>query len=231
MSQIKTTDKQKRSMLGHYFTNKNANFTAVEDSVFVANLSEPEQEKADAANLSLIDLSTSERIGFKGADTPDWLKSLKIELPQEPNTSLKINEDTIVAKLSANEYLFLSYPGKTSEICNKLAKSWQLQPGRLCYRLERDHSHCCFAITGKYYPQMMAKLCGVDLSPEQFPLNHVAQTSVARTNSIVIHTKLNNIDSLILLSDSASAEYIYQCLLDAMIEFSGKEIGINAIIS
>ena len=75
----------------------------------------------------------------------------------------------------------------------------------------------------------MAKVCGVDLREDTFPRGSIAQTSAARINVIVIHHEVNGIPCFSILCDSAAAEYLWECLLDAMQEFGGEVIGVGAL--
>ena len=76
---------------------------------------------------------------------------------------------------------------------------------------------------------MFAKLCGVDLRVDHFPDLAIAQTSVARSNAIVIRDDLGATPTFHLLGDSASAAYMWDVLLDAMAEFEGAPVGLKAL--
>jgi sarcosine oxidase subunit gamma len=75
----------------------------------------------------------------------------------------------------------------------------------------------------------MAKLCGVDLRAEAFPPGSVAQTSAARVNVIVANLPQGELPGLHILCDRASAHYFWGALLDAMQEFDGHPVGIDAL--
>src|SRR5262249_60739053 len=95
--------------------------------------------------------------------------------------------------------------------------------------MPRGESHCCFTLTGEQAPAMLPKLCGVDLRPPKFAPGRIAQTSVAKINAIVIRCPAGEVVAYHLLADSASAEYFWTCLVDAMAEFDGKPIGLAAV--
>lgn len=57
----------------------------------------------------------------------------------------------------------------------------------LNYLLPRQDSHAWMMLTGDYVSAIMAKLCGVDLSSEEFKPGQIVQTSVARINAIVLN--------------------------------------------
>jgi sarcosine oxidase subunit gamma len=98
-----------------------------------------------------------------------------------------------------------------------------------CYLVPRGAASYWFLITGQCAAAMFAKLCGVDMRLHKFPVNTVAQTSVARSGAIIIRCDLERVPAFHLLGDSASAIYIWDCLRDAMEEFGGEPIGISAV--
>jgi sarcosine oxidase subunit gamma len=55
------------------------------------------------------------------------------------------------------------------------------------------------------------------------------QTNVARLNAIIIRRDIAEVPVFDLLSDIASAVYLWHALLDAMDEFGGKPIGLTAV--
>jgi sarcosine oxidase subunit gamma len=76
---------------------------------------------------------------------------------------------------------------------------------------------------------VFARLCAVDLAADRFPDGAVAQTEVARLAAIVIRNDLAGALAFSLLADSASAEYLWDCLLDAMDDMGGIIAGAEQI--
>ena len=216
-----------RDMFYRYKLSKNAIYKEFNDGSIVSRYDSISEEKKYFQSLALCDLTPVKRIGFKGDDTIKWLTSLGIKLPKASNTCIEIDGGNLVAKLSSNEFLFMDTLSNKNSICDLLVGKWQLKKGRLCYQLFRQHSHCCFLISGKYASLALSKLCGVDLKSDVFKIGSVAQTSVARLSSIIIYRKTNEVDSFYLLSDISSSEYLWKCILDSMSEFKGTSIGID----
>ena len=215
-----------RSMLHRIHQQHEGQFESASNQVL--SFKETEQEKQSFKNLALIDLTVQERVGFKGKDTPDWLQQQKVQLPEQPNTAIRLSDQTLVAKLSTNEFLFLDAltgPGKTVA----QLKQWQFKDNHLCYLLPRQHSHSWFLLTGAHACEMLAKVCGIDFRDKNFALHNVAQTSLARITAIIIKDEISGVEAFHILSDSASAEYLWGCLLDAMREFDGQSVGLNVI--
>ena len=187
-------------------------------------------DTAAVQRMALLDLSPLPRIGYKGAGAPAWLQAQGVVLPGQPNRSRMQEDGTLVAALSAEEHLLLA-PLDTGDsgLCRRVESAWSLDTAARCYQLPRADSHCWFAISGGCASDMLAKLCGVDLRPAHFAVDTVAQTSLARVTAILIRPARPPAPVFYLLADSASAEYVWVCLLDAMTEFNGAIAGLEAL--
>ncbi|MCS2611129.1 hypothetical protein [Halomonas dongshanensis] len=186
----------------------------------------------DAANArrgqldrcALLDASALPRLGLRGPNAAQALIQQGYCLPERPNTASFQPEGSLIAQLSASEFLLLGAPSLTP---SPWADSEQpLRPGPGCYLLPRQDTHGWLALTGHCVAEVMAKLCGVDLSPAAFPVGGVAQTSVARINAIVINASTASRPCFYLLMDSASATYLWSVLEDAIDEFDGARLGL-----
>ena len=186
-----------------------------------------------APACGLTDLSALARVGLRGKKAATILSEKHYQLPAAPNQALRQEDGSLVAKLSASEYLLLGSFADDGERISRDELAWQAaeRAHRLpdAYLLPRQDTHAWLALTGSHASDVMAKLCGVDLSPKAFAPGHVAQTSVARANAIIINASQADLSCLYLLVDSASACYFWPILLDAMQEFEGKELSIMAL--
>jgi sarcosine oxidase subunit gamma len=181
--------------------------------------------------LMLADLSLVPRWGVKGRDAFAWLAGQGASVPARDNSAERQRDGSLIARLSPGEALALaSPPGGQSGL---QAAIEALPPEGLgaCYPVPRWDSHCWFAVAGADAPRTFAKLCAVDLAVESFPVGSVAQTSVARLSAIVIRGNINGAITFSLLADSAGAEYLWDCLIDAMDEFSGVICDIESLPS
>ncbi|CRM10512.1 sarcosine oxidase subunit gamma [Pseudomonas sp. 52 E 6] len=160
------------------------------------------------------------RVGFRGAQSAEYLTARGFTLPGAPNQACAQADGSWVARLSQNEYLVLgSLQDQGQRIADEEAR-WELDH-RANYRLPRQDSHACVRLSGEVIAQVMAKLCGVDLSFPAFKPGMVAQTSVARVNAIVIHTGIVELPAFHILWDRASKAYFEGALRDALEEFGG----------
>ncbi|GAA5002273.1 sarcosine oxidase [Acinetobacter puyangensis] len=175
---------------------------------------------------ALLDLTNLSRVGFRGIASADYLHDLGYQLPDVANTALAQDNDEWVARLSLTEYLLLGTLNDFGEHVASIEKNWQVSE-HANYLLPRQDSHAWFQISGRCIVDVMAKLCGVDLSHSVFSTGQVAQTSVARINAIIINVSSPDLAKFNILCDRASAVYLWQVLLDAIAEFDGQVIGVN----
>lgn len=174
----------------------------------------------------LADLTDLPRVGFRGAHTAEYLRSHGFALPDAPNRAVIQADGSQVARLSQTEYLLLASSEDQGQRMADEEARWELDH-QANYLLPRQDSHACFQLTGDHLSKVLAKLCGVDLSPQAFGPGAVAQTSAARINVIVINSGTAQQTSLHILCDRASREYFRGALEDAMQEYSGLATAVT----
>lgn len=228
MSVVQPQELKRRSLLYRRLADAGAAFESVSDAAVPMNYPSADEE-VQARAMGIADLTAMPRIGFKGKDTPAWLEENGLQLPTEPNRAVRQQDDALVVRLSNDEHLVLEDLEVNSGTVARLNSQWSLRSDRMCYKLLRDHSHCWLLLSGEHTSAMLAKVCGVDMRADRFPAGSVAQTSVARINAIVIRDDLGATRAFHILADSASAEYLWFCLRDAMAEFSGSIVGLTAL--
>ena len=229
----------RRSPLYRYHLEHQAEFVARSGSAVVDSYNGNLQREIERAeSLAIIDLCGIPRIGFKGADTADWLRQQGVTMPTQPNSACQTEQGITVARLSQNEFLILdsvAEPGaKIAEAGLEIAQletDWSMNLAQRTYLLPRADSHAWLALTGAFASQVLSKICAVDMRLHKFAQHSVAQTSVARSNAIVVRADQGSTPCFFVLADLSTAEFLWHGLLDAMDEFQGKPIGLNAFFS
>ncbi|GAA3600042.1 sarcosine oxidase [Gibbsiella greigii] len=178
-----------------------------------------------AEQTTLADCSRVGRVGFRGRWAPVWLAAHGYRLPERPNQALWQDDGSLVVRLSASEFLLLGALADGGVRMRQEEADWQLGE-QACYLLPRQDTHAWLALAGPHAHAVLAKLCGVNLSPAAFAPGCVAQTSVARSNAIVINAGLSGETRFWLLMDSTTACYFWGALQDAMVEFAGQTVRI-----
>ncbi|MGI9418800.1 MAG: sarcosine oxidase [Geminicoccaceae bacterium] len=186
-------------------------------------------EEERARELGLAELSTLPRLGFKGKAVLSQMNTEGVILDFRPNRAFHQEDGVLAAVLAMTEVLLLSpLAGKTDRL-DELAAGWSIDTADGGYLAPRRDSHFWFMVTGRQAPAMFAKICAVDLRLDHFDNLAVAQTSIARSNAIVIREDRGETPAYHLLGDSASAGYMWDCLLDAMAEWRGRPVGLTAL--
>jgi sarcosine oxidase, subunit gamma len=215
----------RRSFVYRRVAEANVSFVARDGAGF-GETSEP---ASLASGLKLVDLSVLPRWGLKGRGIASWLARHGMTMPVADNRAERQQDGSLLARLAPAEVLILAPLIGKSVLAGPIER---MAPGGedACYGAPRRESHCWFVVIGSDAAKMFAKLCGVDLSSGRFAIGQIAQTSVARLNAIVIRQDLGGVLAFFLLAESASAEYLWDCLLDAMAEFAGAACGADAIL-
>lgn len=186
-------------------------------------------EIAAVRHLALADLSPLRRLGFKGWASANWLKAQGVAFEDDSNRTYAQADGTLIARLSPGEFVALGDLTGASETIDKLDAAWREAEPEGCYRVMREEASCWLRISGAEAPAMFAKICAVDLRPPAFDNLRIAQTNVARLSTIIMRNDAGTLPSYDLLTDLASAVYVWDCLLDAMAEFEGAPVGLSAM--
>ncbi len=214
------------SLLATEQTARQARWQEVAGNSAITDYGESDAEREQAFSLlSLIDLSPLPRAGIKGNDLSQWIESKHYDVGAESNRAYAQRDGVLIARLSPGELMLLSNPADPSirTMTDSLEATYK------CYPVRRQDSHYWFALTGARSPAMFAKLCGVDLSPNNFADHSVAQTSVARTSAAIVRHDIKDMLCYYLLGDSSTILYMWTCLIDAMKEFDGQILGLRAL--
>ncbi|AYG64160.1 sarcosine oxidase [Rhizobium jaguaris] len=175
------------------------------------------------------DFSRLGRTGFKGAGTTEWLTTKVRILPDRPNRAVASADSALIARLGKEEYLILDQKVAGREFCSDLEAAWNADSAqgatRIGYPLPRADSHSWLYLEGNSVAQMMSKICGVDLRDGKFEPGEVAQTVVARIGAVLIRQMDKGSYGIHMLTDFASADYLWDVLEDACAEFGGGFAG------
>lgn len=224
----------RRSFVYRLLQAAGARFATVNGGAVAVDFGRPtEQEIAQARELCLADLSALPRTGFKGAGTVDWLTAQGLQVGADSNKACRQPCGALAARLAPAEILLLDGLDGAGAMITRLEQAWSWgseRPRRpIGYPMPRSESHAWFLACGRLAPTLFAKLCGVDLRLHRFAEGDIAQTSVAKMNAIVIRADLGVTPGFHVLADSASAEYLWGCIVDAMGEFGGAPVGLTAL--
>ena len=179
--------------------------------------------------LGVVDLSPLPRIGFKGRGTIPAMQAAGVAAEAEANRAFRQGDGGLCAVLAPGEVLVLAALSGDDSLVRRLQSGWSMENPAGTYLVPRASTHAWFRVTGELAPTMFAKICGIDLRLHKFADLAIAQTSVVKLTGIVIRDDVAGTPAFHLLADSASAEYVWDCVLDAMNEFGGGPAGLAAL--
>jgi sarcosine oxidase subunit gamma len=223
----------RRSPIWRHLADAGARFVALGDAAVAEDFGDADAEATRAARAGLADLSPLPRWGLKGAGTHDWLRGQAVPVPEANNRAVTPETGGLVARLSDSEALLLAGLEGSTEPIDVFRAAWNAarragaRPGG--YPVPRGDSHAWFRLTGAEAATALAKLCAVDLRPQAFESLAVAQTQMALVNAIVIRDDLGGTLAYHLLTDFASADYLWGALTDAIVEYGGGLVGWAAL--
>ncbi len=225
----------KRSPLYRKFDLETTTFEKLNGYLVPMKPGDNNDELESLRKLAICDMSWLPRTGFKGRDSASWLTAHGVRIPEEIN-SLEVNEfGCLVIRLGGTEFLIISGPGQMGELAVRLRDECDDKKlesdGVQTYYLPRQDSHACLLLSGEYTPQLLAKLCAIDLRAHKFPNHAVVQTSVARLSAIIIRNDLSDLPAYMLLVDTASSEYLWDCIVDAGKEYDAVTAGNSSILA
>ena len=234
MAALEPDTQLRRSFIYRKLEEQGAHFEAINGgAVAMSYGDDPEDEALLARRLGIADLSPLPRTGFKGAGTIEWLQSQDVTIGPESNRGYRQAGGEVALRLSPSEILLIDSIEGSGRFIRKLNEAWSwgsVSPRKpIGYSLPRADSHAWFALSGQYCATMFSKICGIDLRAAKFGEGQIAQTSIAKMSGIILRHDFGSVPGFHLLADSASADYLWDCLQDAMNEFDGGPIGLTAL--
>lgn len=180
---------------------------------------------------AIFDLSALPRLGFKGRGTLPAMGPKGLAVGDQSNRAYRQDDGILCLVLAASEVFLLGPSPSLQDRLAALERGWSIENNEKTYPLLRQHSHAWLALQGDLSSEILSKLCAVDLRPTRFDDLSVAQTSVAKINSIVLRADCGARLTYHWLADSASISYMLTCLQDAASEFGGKMMDAEGWLS
>lgn len=215
----------RRSPLRRQLEAAGATWRDIADAAIAETVGTP----ASAGAVAIADLSPLPRLGFKGKGTIEAAQRRGIVLEATPNRAFRQPDGGLCLVLAPGEIILLSNLAGDGARLAQLEASWRIEDEERTYPMPRRDSHAWLAVAGQAAPEMLAKLCAVDLRSAKFADFSIAQTSIAKMSAIVVRADIGPNPLFHLLADSAAALYFCECLMDAAEEFSGRLVGLKTL--
>jgi heterotetrameric sarcosine oxidase gamma subunit len=128
-------------------------------------------------------------------------------------------QETLVVGSGPGEWLLLSPPGASAAVAGRVK---EVPDDELVSVFDATHGRALMRITGARAPELLAKVCGVDLSEEVTPDGAAFRSSVAKLVTDVVRDDREGERSYLLHCERSSGQYLFDALIDA-----GEEFGIE----
>jgi sarcosine oxidase subunit alpha len=126
---------------------------------------------------------------------------------------------TLVVGSGSGEWLLLAPPEANAAVAERVE---QVQDDELVSVFDATHGRALMRITGARAADLLAKVCGVDLSDEVTPDGAAFRSSVAKLVTDVVRDDQGGMRSYLLHCERSSGQYLFDALIDA-----GDEFGIE----
>ena len=126
---------------------------------------------------------------------------------------------TLVVGSGPGEWLLLAPPGASAAVAGRVK---EVPDDELVSVFDATHGRALMRITGARAPDLLAKVCGVDLSEEVTPDGAAFRSSVAKLVTDVVRDDREGERSYLLHCERSSGQYLFDALIDA-----GEEFGIE----
>jgi heterotetrameric sarcosine oxidase gamma subunit len=133
---------------------------------------------------------------------------------------------TLLVGSGPGEWLLLAAPGTGAKVAGRVEET---QDEGLVSVFDVTHGRALVRVTGSRAPDLLAKVCGVDLSEEVTPDGAAFRSSVAKLVTDVVRDDLRGERSYLLHCERSSGQYLFDALLDAGDEFAIEIEGFAAL--
>ncbi len=127
---------------------------------------------------------------------------------------------TLVVGSGPGEWLLLGPPGASAAVAGRVE---EVPNEEMASVFEVTHGRALMRITGAKTVDLLAKVCGIDLSEEVTPDGAAFRSSVAKLVTDIVRDARDGERSYLLHCERSSGQYLFDALIDAGDEF-GLEV-------
>jgi len=151
-----------------------------------------------AGSVALTDLSAAPRFGLKGAGSADWLAAKGVPLPAL--NRLTLYRGMRVLRLGKDDIVLLAE--SNGQLLAELMNTWRSDTAPKGYSSWREEGWAWMRLSGPRLAEAMSRLCALDLRPDRFASDEIAQTRLARIEAVLFRSE-TGFDALFDITASA----------------------------
>jgi heterotetrameric sarcosine oxidase gamma subunit len=171
--------------------------------------------RRSAAELKIIDCTPLAKILVLASPDGELARALGVPFGR----AARDPHGTLVVGSGPGEWLLLAAPGTGLAVTQRVG---EVQDEGLVSVFDATHGRAIMRITGARAPDLLAKVCAIDLAEEVTPNEAAFRSSVAKLVTDVVRDDRDGEISYLLHCERSSGQYLFDALIDA-----GDEFGIE----
>ena len=173
------------------------------------------------ADLRIMDCTPLAKVLVRASTSGEVARTLGVPFGR----AVRDEHGTLVVGSGPGEWLLLSSPGANLSVIRRVE---EVPDEGLVSVFDATHGRALMRVTGARAPDLLAKVCGVDLSEEVTPHGAAFRSSVAKLVTDVVRDDRDGERSYLLHCERSSGQYLFDALLDAGNEFGIEVEGFTA---
>ena len=171
--------------------------------------------RRSGADLRIMDCTPLAKILVRASTDGEVARTLGVPFGR----AVRDEHGTLVVGSGPGEWLLLAPPGASAAVACRVK---EVSDEGLVSIFDVTHGRALMRVTGVRAPDLLAKVCGVDLSEEVTPDGAAFRSSVAKLVTDVVRDDRAGQRSYLLHCERSSGQYLFDALIDA-----GDEFGIE----
>ena len=171
--------------------------------------------RRSAADLKIIDCTPLAKVLVLASTEGELARALCVPFGRAARDAY----ETLVVGSGPGEWLLLAEPGTSAAVTQRVE---EVKGERLVSVFDATHARALVRITGARTPDLLAKVCAIDLADEVTPNGAAFRSSVAKLVTDVVRDDSGGSRSYLLHCERSSGQYLFDALIDA-----GHEFGIE----
>jgi heterotetrameric sarcosine oxidase gamma subunit len=171
--------------------------------------------RRSAAELKIIDCTPLAKILVLASPDGEVARALGVPFGR----AARDPRGTLVVGSGPGEWLLLATPGTSLAVTQRVD---EVQDEGIVSVFDATHGRAIMRITGARAPDLLAKVCAIDLADEVTPNGAAFRSSVAKLVTDVVRDDSGGSRSYLLHCERSSGQYLFDALIDA-----GHEFGIE----
>jgi len=128
-------------------------------------------------------------------------------------------DGALIVGSAPGEWLLIGPPGRGQAIAARLVDLVARVPDELVTFADLTHGRALMRLNGSSAAELLANICGADLSDDMTPDGAALRSSVAAVATDIIRDDRDGVRSYLVHCERSSGQYLFDALLDAGSDF------------